>query len=424
MPRFIHAADLHLDSPLRGLSRYEGAPVEQARESSRRALENLVALALERRPDFVLLAGDLYDGDWKDYNTGLYFVGQMARLREADIPVLLLHGNHDAASVMTRGLKLPDNVFTFPADAPYSRFLNQCGAVVHGQSYAHRQVTENLATNYPEPRPGFFNIGLLHTSLDTRATDKRYAPCVPGDLAAKGYDYWALGHRHNLQVFSQDPPILFCGAAQGRDVGEPGPHGCVWVEAGDGPLRREFVPLDVLRWAVLDVDATGAATPSEVLSRAAAALAPALDAAGDRTLAVRFRLAGPCPAHSRLARDPEALAADLRAEALSLSGGRAWVEKVLLDTAPAADLAALAASDTPQGDLLRFLDSLAADPALLAGLDLTGLDELRARLPRPFRDLDGAPALDDPAALAALLPRVRDLLLPLLLDTGPDQEGA
>jgi DNA repair exonuclease SbcCD nuclease subunit len=425
MFRFIHAADLHLDSPLKGLARYEGAPAEAVRESSRRALENLVGLALERRPDFLLIAGDLYDGDWKDYNTGLYFTSQMARLREAGIPVLLIHGNHDAASVMTRSLRLPDNVFLFPTEAPHTRLLNDCGVAVHGQSYAERRVAANLGAGYPAPLPGFFNIGLLHTSLDTSAADKRYAPCVTADLLAKGYDYWALGHRHNPQVLSADPPVLFCGTTQGRDATEPGAHGCTWVEVADGKITREFVPLDVLRWAVLDVDATGAATPGEVLSRAAALLLPALDAAEGRTLAVRFRFTGPCPAHARLAADPEGLAADLRAEAVSLSAGRAWVEKVVLETTPAADLAALAASDTPQGDLLRFLERLDQDPAVLAELNVPGLDDLRTKLPRPYRDLEGALALDDPTALAALLPRVRDLLLPLLLEAGPEhEEGA
>src|SRR5215469_4243331 len=97
MFKFIHAADIHLDSPLRGLERYEGAPVSQIRQATRRALENLVQLALEEKVSFVLIAGDLYDGDWKDYNTGLFFVSQMARLRDARIPAVLIAGNHDAA---------------------------------------------------------------------------------------------------------------------------------------------------------------------------------------------------------------------------------------------------------------------------------------------------------------------------------------
>src|SRR5437588_9305873 len=116
MFKFLHAADIHLDSPLRGLERYEGAPVEQIRQATRRALQNLVQLALEERVHFVLIAGDLYDGDWKDYNTGLYFLTQMARLRAADIPVYLIAGNHDAANRMTRALRLPDNVTMLPID--------------------------------------------------------------------------------------------------------------------------------------------------------------------------------------------------------------------------------------------------------------------------------------------------------------------
>jgi DNA repair exonuclease SbcCD nuclease subunit len=108
MIRFLHAADIHLDSPLTGLERYEGAPVEELRGATRRALENLVELAIERELDFVLIAGDLYDGDWKDHNTGLFFVDRMNRLREAAIPVVIISGNHDAANRMTRSLRRPD----------------------------------------------------------------------------------------------------------------------------------------------------------------------------------------------------------------------------------------------------------------------------------------------------------------------------
>ena len=107
MFRFIHAADVHLDSPLRGLERYEGAPVDAIRAASRRSLENLVQLALDREVDFVLIAGDLYDGDWKDHNTGLFFVRQMSRLRAAGIPVIAIAGNHDAASRMSKKLTWP-----------------------------------------------------------------------------------------------------------------------------------------------------------------------------------------------------------------------------------------------------------------------------------------------------------------------------
>ena len=94
MLKFLHAADIHLDSPLHGLERYEGAPVEELRSATRRAFDNLIELAIAEDVSFVLLAGDLYDGDWKDYNTGLYFVGQMRKLKEAGIRVFIVSGNN------------------------------------------------------------------------------------------------------------------------------------------------------------------------------------------------------------------------------------------------------------------------------------------------------------------------------------------
>src|SRR5690349_16787907 len=102
MFKFLHAADVHLDSPLKGLARYEGAPADEIRGATRRAFDNLVELAIQEEAAFLLLAGDLYDGDWKDYNTGLFFVSRMRRLEEAGIPVFLISGNHDAASQITR----------------------------------------------------------------------------------------------------------------------------------------------------------------------------------------------------------------------------------------------------------------------------------------------------------------------------------
>src|SRR5690606_9384760 len=111
--RFIHAADIHLDSPLTGLSAYADAPVDRLRTATRDAFARLIGLAIDEGVDFMIIAGDLYDGNWKDHNTGLYFAGQMGRLKRAGIPVYLLYGNHDAESEMTRKLMLPDNVHVF-----------------------------------------------------------------------------------------------------------------------------------------------------------------------------------------------------------------------------------------------------------------------------------------------------------------------
>jgi exonuclease SbcD len=149
--KFVHAADLHLDSPLAGLSKYEGAPVEQIRGATRRALENLVKLCLTEQVKLLLIAGDLYDGDWRDYSTGLFFAKQMATLRAANVRVVWIRGNHDAASKLTAHLNLPDNVRELSHKKPDSFVLEDLGVAVHGQGFDTREVTTDLSLRYPEP---------------------------------------------------------------------------------------------------------------------------------------------------------------------------------------------------------------------------------------------------------------------------------
>src|SRR4051812_45279703 len=156
---FVHAADLHLDSPLRGLSRYEGAPVSEVRGASRRALENLVQLCLDENARFLLLAGDLYDGEWRDYSTGLFFGHQMARLREIGARVFWIRGNHDAQSKLTRHLALGAHCVELASKRPQTQLLEELSVAIHGQGFATAAVTEDLSAGYPEPIRGVLNIG-------------------------------------------------------------------------------------------------------------------------------------------------------------------------------------------------------------------------------------------------------------------------
>jgi DNA repair exonuclease SbcCD nuclease subunit len=256
MMKFVHAADLHLDSPLRGLQRYEGAPVDRMRGATRRALENLIALCLEEEVRLLLLAGDLFDGNWKDYSTGLFFAKQMSRLRQAGIPVVLIRGNHDAASQITRSLQLPDNVVELATRRPETRVFEELGIAVHGQGFATRAVSEDLALRYPAAVAGLVNVGLLHTCATGREGHDPYAPCAVETLIAKGYDYWALGHVHRREVLAQDPWIVFAGNLQGRHVKEAGAKGATLVTLAGGRITDVVHrPLDVVRWVICDVDA-------------------------------------------------------------------------------------------------------------------------------------------------------------------------
>ena len=225
--KFIHAADIHLDSPLVGLSAYPDAPAERLRTATREAFERLVARAIEEQVDFMVIAGDLYDGDWKDYHTGLFFVRQMGRLRQAGITVYLLYGNHDAESEVTRSLQLPDNVQVFPARRAETFRIAALQVALHGQSFKHAATTDNLVPGYPAPVPGWLNIGVLHTALEGNAEHARYAPCSVAELQVKGYQYWALGHVHEHWVQRGDVTMAYPGNLQGRHIREQGARGAL-----------------------------------------------------------------------------------------------------------------------------------------------------------------------------------------------------
>ena len=186
--KFIHAADLHIDSPLRGLDSYEGAPVDRLRIANRSALERLVDRALDEQVNFVIFAGDIYDRDWHDFRTGLFFREQMVRLNRADIRVFIVQGNHDAQGVISRQLVLPENVTVFSSRAAQTVKIDELSVAVHGRSFPERAVDEDLVPAYPEPVLGFFNVGILHTSLSGRPGHDTYAPTSVATLESKGYD--------------------------------------------------------------------------------------------------------------------------------------------------------------------------------------------------------------------------------------------
>jgi DNA repair exonuclease SbcCD nuclease subunit len=361
--RFAHCADIHLDSPLRGLERYEGAPVEKIRNAPRQAFTSLVDTCIREKVDFLLIAGDLYDGDWKDFGTGLYFIAEMRRLREAEIPVFLLFGNHDAISQITRNLShLPDNVRIFSSAEAETLPIDDLGVAVHGQSFVKRDVTTNLAASYPAPIPGLFNIGLLHTALTGRDGHEKYAPCTVEQLAAHGYDYWALGHVHAREIVHEQPWIVFPGNLQGRHVNEPGEKGFSIVTVENGEVASvEHHPVDVLRWCRVEVDAAGATTQVVLLDKVQEEIIKAIDQTEGRFLAARVRVRGRCEIHPSLVADPEAWRSEIRAAALAAAGDNVWIEAIETETDPVVELASIGDLDDAFGELLRGLDALLGD---------------------------------------------------------------
>jgi DNA repair exonuclease SbcCD nuclease subunit len=416
--RFLHAADLHLDSPLRGLG--ADAPAARIRQATRDALGNLVDLAIREQVDFVVVAGDLYDGDWPDFRTGQALVAALARLTRAGIRVVAIRGNHDAESVLTRSLSLPDGATLLRADRPDTVHWPEFDVVLHGQSFGTRDVQQNLAQGYPAPVANRFNIGLLHTAATGRPGHASYAPCTVEQLASHGYDYWALGHIHTREEVLRDPWIVFPGNLQGRHVNESGDKGASLVTVRHGRVAGvDHRALDAVRWARVTVDCEGAADEEAVLGRCRRVMGEAVNAAEGRLLALRLRLEGACPAHLVLARDPAALRQKLLAAALEVAEADAiWLEDVRVATRPMQDLDDLRARDDAVGRLVRAIDALAEAPQEVAGPSAAAQGYAAAMLDRGAGGLRQALGPEHPAVQAAegslppeLLQRARDLLL-------------
>lgn len=405
MFRFIHTADLHLDSPLRGLASREGAPAAELRGASRRALDNLIALAKTPKVDFVVIAGDVYDRDWKDYSTGLFFRSRMVKLQEAGIPVFMIAGNHDAASVISRKLHLPENVTYFSSRSAETVEPEAWPVAVHGMSFPNRAVDENLIPRYPAPVAGKFNIGILHTSLSGITGHDTYAPCTVGDLVAKGYDYWALGHIHQPAVMARNPWVVFPGNIQGRHARECGERGCRLVSVDDGLQVTECAwhPLDVARWASVVVNAEGLETMDALVQRTREALGKAVESADERLLAARVTVTGVTGLHGQLCSRPDRLEAEVEACAQDFGEGRVWIERVILETRPMVNPADLAARDALTKVVVEAVDeAISTDGALpdevIAMLALLP-PELAERMKREWQGTGLRPLMEDACAI-------------------------
>lgn len=365
--RFIHAADIHLDSPLHGLSAYPDAPADMLRNATRDAFTALVTTAIDEEADFMVIAGDLYDGTWRDHNTGIFFCKEMGRLRRAGIPVYVLFGNHDAESEMTKQLQLPDNVKTFSTRKAETFRVDELKVALHGHSFKEKEVTANLVTAYPAPVPGFFNIGVLHTALEGNTIHANYAPCSRVELHAKGYQYWALGHVHEYAIWQEASTIVFPGNLQGRNIRETGRRGAVMVTVDDsGEVTVERLLIDVLRWESVTVDASECSTLNEVVREVGRRL-EALVEPGSAFVphAVRVTITGTSEAHGELF----GLEAQLRSEVLAqiavISHDRLWLEKVKVETTPIGSDEDLQGRADAIADLHGLLVEAESDPDFL-----------------------------------------------------------
>ncbi|MCL2452131.1 MAG: DNA repair exonuclease [Alphaproteobacteria bacterium] len=390
--RFIHSADIHLDSPLRSLAMRDPSLSDLISNATRQAFVCIIDLCLEERVDALLLAGDLYDGGQTSMKTARFLAEQIRRLDEAGIRSFIIRGNHDALSKITKELVFPESVKVFGGRAEaieIARSKTDCPVFIHGLSFAEPQAPDSLLGKYRPPVEGAINIGLLHTSLDGAAGHDPYSPCKLADLMASGFTYWALGHIHKRRVESGRCTIVMPGMPQGRDINEAGPKSVTLVTIGDDrSVHIEERLTNLAQFERLTVDVSSINDWAALVKELCGVLKEKRRTVPSEQLVARLRLTGKTPLAWRIRRDPDLLMEELDKRARGM--GRCWVEKLEIDCqAPGRQM-------TSPGDPLIELHRLIEEEVIpSAGFRTeTGkiVEELLKQLPREpeCRNLFGA----------------------------------
>jgi DNA repair exonuclease SbcCD nuclease subunit len=359
--RFIHAADLHLDSPFRGLANTAPRLRDELQAATLGAFERIVDHTIQSKADFLVLAGDLYDSKDRSLRALVAFRRQMERLAERDISVYIVHGNHDPLNGWGSEFQLPPNVTTFSGKASTEPVIRRGKEIarVTGISYARERVTENLAAAMTPDSDSPYSVGLLHANVAGQTGHADYAPVTLDELTASGFDYWALGHVHTRSVLAADPAtVVYPGNPQGRNPRESGPRGCLQVDIDrNGDAQLSFVETNLARWAHLEI-------PIQTHTRMDG-LVDALLEQG-RTVAAAFQ--GPTVARCTL-RGNGALHADLQREGMADELSEQLrsvlpVESVRIATGPMLDFESIKRTETLVADFLKMANRALEDPEL------------------------------------------------------------
>lgn len=363
--RFVHIADVHLDTPFSSRS-----PVvrDRLREATRGAFRAAVDLALKHEVHALLIAGDLFDGDRISFQTERFLVSQLARLTSTGIQVVYATGNHDPGTPGSRSLEIawPEGVTVVAGAEPRRvRVEDRSGAAVgHVTAAGHETARESrdLAAGFPVPDGTVPEVGLLHTqvvgSVDEDAHHP-YAPSALDRLTGAGYHYWALGHVHHRQVLSRRPAVHYPGNPQGRTPREDGPRGGLLVDLSDPDHpSATFHVLGPVRWARLRVSELGECRNLddvvEVVARAWED-SPGARAAGTTETLLQLTLTGGSPLWRMFAERDE-----LEALAQAVAGrlGLLWVDILPPRTHPVVEVSEHVDRPDVLGETLRLVDRI------------------------------------------------------------------
>ncbi len=383
---FIHAADLHLDSPFSALGQENPELARAMRSATFEAFDNIIDLALNRKVDFLLVAGDVYDGADRSLRAQVRFRDGLKRLSDAGIGSYVVHGNHDPLDVWSSSLEWPARVHIFRENVetvPVKRD-GETLAFIQGISYPTRDERRNLSSLFRRKNPAF-HIGLLHANVGSDTGHEPYAPCSLDDLMKPEMDYWALGHVHNRKILSRERPfILYPGNSQGRNIRETDERGCYLVRIKEGgEVEEEFCGTDVIRWTSMGLRINEMGTEQDLVKALDRACLDIAEKGSGRGSIARILLSGSGPL-SKTLREPNSgndLLEMARETGMSINPF-VWVEQVGIRVGPELDLAAMIKKQDFMGELLRYSRELLEGEGFMESVkdDLSPLfDDPRAR---------------------------------------------
>ena len=414
--RFVHAADLHLDSPFVGIKAVAPENVARAlHDATFAAYENIIELCIDESVDALLVAGDVYDSADRSLRAQLKFVDGLKRLDDAGIRSFVCHGNHDPLDGWEARLDYPPRCTRFGEDfeaVPVFEHEPE-RAVVHGISYPTRDVYDNLVPRLGTVDPNTFSIGLMHANVEGNADHAAYAPCSLADLVFSGISYWALGHVHTRQVLSDlSPTVVYPGNSQGRHPNEPGARGVYLVDVDDdGTVNLDFRAVDTVRWERPALDISEMATEQDLIDGLHQGMEAALEGSTGRSVVIRIALSGRGPLHGSL-RQPNFIegVVDTLNDEWANRSPFAWCERIEDETAPPFNREERVEGSDFLSEVLKTADRAKEDPEMLARLR-GGLDDLyRHRRYRKHVSED-APDEDD---LSPLIDEAESIVIDLL----------
>ncbi|PWL16430.1 DNA repair exonuclease [Falsochrobactrum shanghaiense] len=391
--RFIHTADLHLDAPLKAIALRDPDLAQAVGVASRTALSRIVDMCIDESVIFLVIAGDLWDGEHSSTKTPRFLKQELLRLHAAGIRCFIIRGNHDALARQTGELDLPENTILFGGRASTAELdVEGHRIAIHGLSFREPHAPESLLPRYPAPKPGAFNIGMMHTSLNGSPGHDNYAPCSLSDLDAHGYDYWALGHIHRRTEHIGQAAIVMPGTPQGRDIGEAGASSVTLVHVtDDNAVTLEQCTVACLRFDQIEMDCDGVSEWAELLTMLERYIRQAGQAPRrEEHLVIRPVLRGVTPLAWRIARDLDRLTEEARAFAADAG---IWIDKLELGIASEEDTGSFAGAHLPAELVRTVLEDLPGDPGLAVAMTQAAHDLLRD-LPPDLRDILGQDETD------------------------------